>query len=55
MNIPTKQLKQVIDIVVDLWMEICNIEIVQHKKYPGNLKTRRYFSYLQEIREKFGW
>ena len=38
MNIPTKQLKQVIDIVVDLLMEIWNVEIVQHKKYPGNLK-----------------
>ena len=35
MNIPTKQ---VIDIVVDLLMEIWNVEIVQHKKYPGNLK-----------------
>ena len=38
MNIPTKQLKQLIDIVVDLLMEIWNVEIVQHKKYPGNLK-----------------
>ena len=38
MNIPTKQLKQVIDIVVDLLMEIRNVEIVQHKNYPGNLK-----------------
>ena len=38
MNIPTKQLKQVIDIVVDLLMEIWNVEIVQYKKYPRNLK-----------------
>ena len=31
MNIPIKQFKQVIDIVVDLLMEIWNVEIVQHK------------------------
>ena len=54
MNIPTKQLKQVIDIVADLLMEIWNVEIVQRKKYLKYLfKTCRYFSYLQEIREKF--
>ena len=38
MNIPTKQLKQVIDIVVDLLMKTWNVEIVQQKKFPGNLK-----------------
>ena len=38
MNIPTKQLKQVIDVVDELLRDIWNVEIVQNKTYPANLK-----------------
>ena len=49
MNISTKQLKQVIVIVVDLLMEIWNVEIVQHKKYLGNLKLAVIFPIYQKL------
>ena len=38
MNIPTKQLKQVTDIICQPLMNIWNNEIVQNKKFPKNLK-----------------
>ena len=38
MNIPPKQLKQVIGIVGELLRDIWNVEIVQNKIYPANLK-----------------
>ena len=38
MNIPTKQLKQVINIVCEPVMHIWNDEIVRNKKYPTKLK-----------------
>ena len=38
MNIPAKQLKQVVDIIVKPLMQIWNIEIVSNKKFPTKLK-----------------
>ena len=38
MNIPPNQLKQVIGIVGELLRDIWNVEIVQNKIYPANLK-----------------
>ena len=38
MNIPTKQLKQVCEIVTVPLMEIWNVEIIQNTKFPARLK-----------------
>ena len=38
MNIPTKLLKQVIDIIVEPLAEIWNTEIIDHHKFPAELK-----------------
>ena len=38
MNIPTKLLKQVIDIVVEPLSEIWNTEIIDNHKFPTELK-----------------
>ena len=38
MNIPTKQLKQVCEIVCIPLMEIWNVEIIQNIKFPARLK-----------------
>ena len=48
MNIRTKQLKQVIDIVVDLLMEIWNVEI-----YPGNLKLADISPIYKKLEKSF--
>ena len=37
-DIPTKQLKQVIDIIVEPLMQIWDNEIIENKKFPTELK-----------------
>ena len=38
LNIPVKQLKQVIEIIVDPLTEIWNMEVIDNKKFPSRLK-----------------
>ena len=38
LNIPVKQLKQIIEIIVEPLMKIWNIEIIDNKKFPSKLK-----------------
>ena len=49
MNIPPKQLKQVIGIVGELLRDIWNVEIVQNKIYPANLKLADITPILKKL------
>ena len=52
MNIPTKQLKQVGDIICEPLMKIWNEEFIQNKKFPTKLKladVTPIFKKLQNI------
>ena len=38
LNISAKQLKQVMDIIVDPMIQIWNTEVIENKKFPSRLK-----------------